>query len=195
MSEQDKDEGNEPQGGPITLLLRRAGSGDRGAIDQVFDRAHAELRRIAQSQLYRERPGHTLTPTALVNEAYLKLVAHTPANIEDRVHFMAIASRAMRQVLVSHAERRAAQKRGGDEVLITLDDSDHRSPCRAEELIALDRALNKLQELDPQLSKIVEYRFFAGLDQEEIASLLGVSLSTVGRGWRTARAWLRQTLG
>lgn len=172
----------------ITELLRQAGGGDRAAMDRVFDQVHAELRRVARSQLSRERKDHTLTPTALVHEAYLKLVAHTPNHLHDRQHFFAIAARAMRQVLVSYAERRAAIKRGADEILITFEDSAHGTSCRAEQLLNLHRALDDLQRLDPQLAQIVEYRFFAGLGQDEIASVLGVSPSTVGRGWRTARA-------
>lgn len=184
-----------PDGGAqITLLLRRAGAGDDRAIGEVFSRAHAELKRIARAQLSRERANHTLTATALVNEAFVKLVAHVPDNVEDRKHFYAIAARAMRQVLVSYAERREAIKRGGDQIRITLNESRHEAACREAEILAVDRALVELHELDPRLAQIVEYRFFAGLSQDDIASLLGVSPSTVGRNWRTARAWLRQAL-
>lgn len=184
-----------PESTPITLLLRQIADGDRTAADAVFARVHDELRRIARHQMLDERPGHTLTPTALVHEAYVKLVDHLPDRLEDREHFFAIAARAMRQVLISHAQRRSASKRGGGEPLVTFDETSHSQLARAEEVLAIHEALEQLEDVDPRLVRVVEYRFFAGLAQDEIASLLGVSVPTVKRDWRMARAWLRRTLG
>ena len=178
----------------VSKLLNRSAQGDRKVVGELFEIVQSELKAIAGGQMQRERPGHTLTPTALVNEAYLKLVAHTPERIENRKHFLAIAARAMRQVLVDYAERRAATKRGAGYALVTFEDSSQGTTCRAEEVLALNAALEKLHEADPRMGHIVEYHLFAGLEQAEVASLLDVSLSTVEREWRTARAWLKATL-
>ena len=181
----------------ISDLLVRVADADEHAIDEVFEVVHGELRQIAQAQLSRERSNHTLTPTALVNEAYVKLVQHTPGRVENRKHFLSIAARAMRQVLVTYAERRSTQKRGGQVDVVTFHDSSsgEGENARPEDVLSLDKALRELEDMDPRLAKIVECRFFAGLTQAEIASLLDISVPTVKRDWRIARAWLRNALG
>lgn len=178
----------------ITLLLERAAREDAVAVNAVFDLVHGELHRIARAQMAGERANHTLTPTALVNEAYVKLVEHTPGRVEDRRHFLSIAARAMRQVLVDHAERRNAAKRGGGAELVTFHDSAGGLAARTDDVLALDQALSRLEAFDPRLARIVEYRFFAGMTQEEIAALMQLSVRTVKRDWRVARAWLRDHL-
>ena len=180
---------------PLTALIHRAIDGDRPAADRAFEMIHHELRRIAQAKLRSERAGHTLTPTALVHEAYLKLVRSPPDRVASREHFYGLAGRAMRQVLVDHAIRRGAAKRGGGLPMVSFGKAEAVLDCRADDVVRLDQALADLEKLDPDLARVVEYRFFAGLDQDEIASLLGVSASTVARRWRTARAWLRRSLG
>lgn len=139
-------------------------------------------------------PGHTLTPTALVNEAYMKMVDRIPGDLENRVHFFGVAAKAMRQVLIDHAERKAAVKRGGQAQMVTLDESTPGKGSSAEQLLLLNDALDRLEQHDARLVRVVEYRFFAGLKQSEIATLLGISVPTVKREWRAARAWLRDAL-
>ena len=177
--------------GDVTRLLRRAGEGDEHALDRIFPLVYDELQRIARAQLGRERGGHTLQATALVNEAYLKLVRGPPAAALDRAHFLGIAARAMRQVLVEAARRRQAEKRGGPEVsFVTFDDALDGAHATAGELLDLDEALDELARLDARQARVVEARFFGGLDVMETAELLGVSEATVMRDWRAARAWL-----
>lgn len=172
--------------GEVTVLLHAVRAGDSEALDRLVPLVYDELRALAQRELYREAPGHTLHATALVHEAYLKLAGGgLPAT--DRAHFLAIASRSMRQLLVDHARRRKAVKRGGDLVRTTLTDAGGRMDFRSEELIALDEALEKL---DPRQRQIVELRFFAGMEEKEIAEVLDVSSRTVRRDWVKARAWL-----
>jgi RNA polymerase sigma factor (TIGR02999 family) len=180
--------------GQVTLLLNRVGSGDAEAARSLFAVVYDQLRRIAGAQSRRSGPGHTLTPTALVNEAYIKMIGRIPEGLENRVHFFGIAARAMRQVLIDHAERKAAIKRGGDAQFVTFDESALQKASTAEQLLQLNQALEKLGEHDPRLVSIVEYRFFAGLKQDEIAALLGISVPTVKREWRAAKAWLRDAL-
>ncbi len=139
-------------------------------------------------------PGHTLTPTALVHEAFVKMVDRIPDDLENRLHFFGIAARAMRQVLIDHAERKAALKRGGNVEMVTFDESAMGKVSSAEQVLELNDALHKLEKHDPRMVRVVEYRFFAGLKQDEIATLLGVSVPTVKREWRAARAWLRDAL-
>ena len=170
----------------MTQLLRAVREGDSEALDRLVPLVYDELRELARRELYREAPGHTLHATALVHEAYLKLAGSgMPAS--DRTHFLAIAARSMRQVLVDHARRRKAIKRGGDLVRTTLTDAGARMEFRPDELIALDEALEKL---DQRQRQIVEFRFFAGMEEKEIAEVLGVSDRTVRREWVKARAWL-----
>ena len=172
----------------VTGLLHAAGEGDRGALDALFARVYDELHAIA----HRVRGGgaaQTLNTTALVHEAYLKLVPSSFRDYRDREHFFRVAARAMRQVLLNAARAGRAQKRGGGPA-VTLEDGAHAAAVRPEELIARDEALERLSALDPRAAEIVELRYFAGLSVEETAAVLGVSAPTVKRSWRTARAWL-----
>lgn len=172
--------------GDVTQLLEAVREGDSRALDRLVPLVYEELRALAKRELYREQQGHTLHATALVHETYLKLAGGgMPAS--DRAHFLAIAARAMRQVLVDHARRRKAVKRGGDMVCTTLTDGGAPVEFRPDELIALDQALEKL---DPRQRQIVEFRFFAGMEEKEVADVLGVSDRTVRREWVKARAWL-----
>jgi RNA polymerase sigma factor (TIGR02999 family) len=180
--------------GQVTQLLRRVSDGDADATRALFSAVYDHLRRIAGAQMRGSEPGHTLTPTALVNEAYIKMVDRIPGDLEDRVHFFGVAARAMRQVLIDHAERKAAVKRGGQAEMVTLDESTPGKGSSAEQLLVLNDALDRLEQHDARLVRVVEYRFFAGLKQNEIATLLGVSVPTVKREWRAARAWLRDAL-
>jgi RNA polymerase sigma factor (TIGR02999 family) len=177
--------------GEITRILVAVRSGDSGAVDRLLPLIYDELRRMARGQLRREYGAITLSPTDLVHEAYLKL-AGGQMDAENRVHFMAIAARAMRQVLVDQARRRRSQKRGAGATPITLTEAhDSTFTVDPEELIALDAALD---ELDARQREIVEYRFFGGLEEREIAALLGISDRTVRREWIKARAWLYRQL-
>ncbi len=180
--------------GEVTRLLRIAGEGDPRALEEVFPLVYAELQRIARGQLGRERAGHTLQPTALVNEAYLKLVQRPPEGTADRGHFLGIAARAMRQVLVDHARASTAAKRGGGAAPVTLNEELAGLSTDPEELLALDEALDRLDALEPRLRRVVELRWFAGLQDEEIAGVLGVTRRTVQRDWAKARAWLHREL-
>lgn len=177
--------------GEVTRLLQSARDGDREALDRIIAVVYDELRGLARRQLARERPGHTLHATALVHEAYVKLSAGKSLAAVDRAHFLAIAARAMRQVLVEHARRRMADKRGGGWERTTLSDAGGTADFRPEEMLALDRALD---ELDPRQRRVVEYRFFAGMEESEIAEVLEVSERTVRRDWVKARAWLYRSL-
>jgi RNA polymerase sigma factor (TIGR02999 family) len=178
----------------ITELLRAVEGGDRAARDRLFAVVYAELRGLARGQLRRIPARDTLSTTALVNETYLKLAGDRPWTARDRSHFFALAARAMRQILVDHARRRARQKRGGGVAAVSLDEALVPSPDRAEELLALDAALERLEAMDAELAQIVEWRFFAGLSVEEVAELLEISDRTVKRHWRAARAFLFQEL-
>jgi RNA polymerase sigma factor (TIGR02999 family) len=176
----------------------RAGDGpapatDRRALDELFSASYEELRRLAAS-VRRDDPAATLNPTALVNEAWLKLAASLQLVPESRVHFKRIAARAMRQVLIEAARRRQAHKRGGGAALVTFDDALDQRTARADELLALDAALEELAQLSPRQAQLVESRFFGGLDVAETAELLGVSEATVLRDWRAAKAWLAREL-
>jgi len=162
-------------------------------LDQLFSATYEELRRLAAS-VSRNEPSATLTPTALVNEAYLKLASGGAVTAESRLHFRRIAARAMRQVLVEAARRRLSAKRGGGISPVTLDDDIDAGSTRAEELVALDRALEVLSEELPRPASVVEYRFFGGFETSEIAEMLAVSEATVLRDWRVARARLAMEL-
>jgi RNA polymerase sigma factor (TIGR02999 family) len=177
----------------VTQLLQAARSGDARAFDGLFVRVYDELGRLAH-QVRQGRAGETLCTTALVHEAYVKLLPSEDMSWESRAHFFAVAARAMRQVLVDAARRRVAEKRGGDAQFVTLGDEAHAQPTRTEELIALDEGLQRLAALDERRARVVEYRFFAGLTAEETAKVLGVSVPTVERDWRAARAWLTREL-
>lgn len=179
--------------GTVTELLVAYSSGDEQAMDKLFPLVYAELRRLANSYLKRERPSHTLQPTALVHEAYLRLVDQE-IPWQNRSHFFGIAARTMRQILVDHARHHLAEKRGAGQGNLPLDEAIDLSDERAVELIALDEALKALATIDPQKCRLVELRFFAGLSIEETAQILGVSVQTVVRQWRTTKAWLQREL-
>lgn len=183
-----------PDAEEITTLLAAAGAGDRGASDRLFEAVYAELRRIARRQRAAAAPSATLSTTALVHEAYLKLSGEARWTVEDRRHFFALAARAMRHVLVDHVRRRGRLKRGGGALALDLEAEEIAAPDRGEELVALDEALDRLESVEPELAQLVEWRFFAGLSVEEIAELVGVSDRTVKRRWRSARAFLYQDL-
>jgi len=174
-------------------LIQAARSGDREAVDRLFSMAYGELKELAH--LIRGRDGaQTLNTTALVHEAYLKLRPERGLDVDDRAHFTHIVARAMRQVVIDEARRRSAEKRGGGDVAVTLDESLWQGPVRAEELLKLDDAMIELEGIDPRRARIVECRFFGGLTVEETASALGVSTPTVKRDWRVARAWLVEAM-
>src|ERR1044072_8528923 len=175
----------------VTRLLVRLTDGDRGVLDDLLPVVYGELRRLAASYLRKERVGHTLQPTALVHEAYMRLVDQTQVQWQTRAHFFGVAAQMMRRILVDHARAHEAEKRGGEFQKLSLDENlDAAGAERDVNLVALDDALNRLAEMDPQKSKIVELRFFGGLSVEETAEVLGVSAPTVKRQWRMAKAWL-----
>jgi RNA polymerase sigma factor (TIGR02999 family) len=178
----------------ITELLRAVEVGDHAARDRLFAMVYRDLRGLARGQLRRVPGRDTLSTTALVHETYLKLAGERVWSARDRSHFFALAARAMRQILVDHARRRARHKRGGGEAPVSLVEALVPAPERAEEMLALDAALAKLETLDRELAQIVEWRFFGGLSVEEVAALLEVSDRTVKRHWRAARAFLFQEL-
>lgn len=179
----------------ITTLLLAHAAGDAGALERLLPRVYDELRRLARGRLRHERIDHTLAATELVHEAFLKLVGLERVDWQDRAHFFAIASRAMRNVLVDHAVRRAAVKRGGGENAITLDEREGATELPVDDLIALSDALGRLERLDERQARVVECRFFGGLSLEETAAALQVSPATVSRDWTFARAWLHRELG
>jgi RNA polymerase sigma-70 factor, ECF subfamily len=182
------------QVGEVTQLLDLARKGDREAGEQVYGLMYGELRQLAARLLFREQPGHTLPPTALVHEAYLKLMGDAAPEMNNRAHLMGVAARAMRQVLVEHARRRLAAKRGGGEAVVTLVEEIAPADMPSEQLVALDEALSRLDQLSPRLRQVVECRFFAGLTEDETATVLGVTTRTIQRDWARARAWLYQEL-
>lgn len=178
----------------ITTLLLAHAAGDSAALERLLPRVYDELRRMARQRLRHERTDHTLSATDLVHEAFLKLVGLDQVDWQNRAHFFAIASRAMRNVLVDHAVRRSAAKRGGGEGAITLDDQPAGSELPLEDLIALSDALDRLERLEERQARVVECRFFGGLSLEETAEALHVSPATVSRDWTFARAWLHREL-
>jgi RNA polymerase sigma factor (TIGR02999 family) len=180
--------------GDVTaLLLQLDGAGDR-VVDRLLPLVYDELRAIAGARLRAERPGHTLSATALVHEAYLKLVDQERVDWKNRAHFFAIAATAMRRILLDYAIARNAEKRGGGAPVVTLVDDAADRESSVEDLLAVDAALRKLAALDQRQEKVVELRFFAGLRMEEIAEALGISLATANRDWRIARAFLTTEL-
>ena len=179
--------------GPVTLLLRARAEGDASAEGELIALIYAELRRIAERQMRGERPGHTLTPTALVHEAWLRL-GEDAGDARDRIQFLALAGHRMRQVLVDHARRRNAGKRGGGNDAVTLSGIDAAAPEPEVDVLALDQALQQLEAYDPRKASVVELRYFAGMEMGEIAALLGVSRATAQRDWEVARAFLHAQL-
>ncbi len=175
----------------VTELLLEWRRGDKAALDRLTPLVYDELRRIAHRYMRGERGGHTLETTALVNEAYLRLAGQQRVEWQDRAHFFAVTAQVMRHVLIDHARRRHYAKRGGDNAQqVPLEEAHAMSGERAAELIALDEALEKLAQLDSRKSRVVELRYFGGLSLEETAAVLEVSVMTVRRDWRAARAWL-----
>ena len=178
-----------------TTLLTSATTGNPKAANQLVPLVYAELRRLAAHYLRGERPDHTLQPTALVNEAYLQLIDQKANRWQNRAHFIGVAAQLMRRILVDHARAHRANKRGGQDVKVPLDEALVVSQQRSEELLALDEALQRLAAEDPQQGRIVELRFFGGLSVEETAEVMGISTATVKRDWSVARAWLYRELG
>ena len=179
----------------VTRLLLRLTEGESTALEDLLPLVYAELRRLAASYLRRERVGHTLQPTALVHEAYIRLIDQTQVRWQNRAHFFGVAAQMMRRILVDHARAHEAEKRGGEFQKLSLDENlDAAGGERDVNLVALDDALNRLAEMDPQKSKIVELRFFGGLSVEETAEVLGVSDKTVMREWESAKLWLYSEL-
>jgi RNA polymerase sigma-70 factor, ECF subfamily len=182
---------------PVTRLLADLRRGRAGAVEEVLPLVYDELRALAARHMRRERPGHTLQPTALVHDAFLKLVDQSRADWQDRAHFFAIASQAMRRILVDHAREKHAGKRGADAAHVPHDEARlvaGDSPLPPEDVLALDAALTDLAALDPQQARLVELRYYGGLTIEEAAEALGISPATLKREWALARAWLHRRL-
>ena len=174
----------------VTQLLVEWRAGNQDALDRLFPIVYDELRRLARGYLRHERPGHTLQPTALVHEAYLRLVDQRSVTWQNRAQFFGLAAQMMRRILVNHALGRRAEKRGGDAQRIPLDDVLEVLEARQVDVVALDLALKKLHELDPRQSQIVELRFFGGLTVAETAEVMGISPATLKREWTAAKLWL-----
>jgi len=178
----------------VTQLLRAWSNGDEAALAQLAPLVEAELHRMADSYLRRERPGHTLQTTALINEAYLRLIDDSAVEWQNRAHFYGIAAQMMRRILVDHARSRKAAKRGAAPLRISLTEIENVAPEPSADIIALDDALSTLSQFDRRKSQIVELKFFGGLQEEAVAEILKISLRTVQREWNLARAWLYQQL-
>jgi RNA polymerase sigma factor (TIGR02999 family) len=178
----------------ITQLLQRWRDGNREALDALLPLVYEELRRLAHRHLRNERPEHTLQSSALVHEAYLRLVGQDFPQWEGRTHFFAIAAQLMRQILVDYARRHRASKRGSGVCMLTLDDVEAVPQRKDVDVVALNDALNSLAEIDPRQSQIVELRFFAGLSLEETSEAMGIGTATVQRDWTAARAWLHREI-
>lgn len=178
----------------VTMLLVRAGSGDRKATDELLPLVYEELKDLAANHLAGERRNHTLQPTALVHEAYMRLVGPGDVTWENRAHFFGAAAKAIRRILTDHARARDSAKRGGGRERVPIEGLQLEAPESTLNLVALDGALDRLAQLDAQKARVVELRFFAGLTAEETALALGISLSTVGRDWQFARVWLQREL-
>ena len=202
MSDTPSDRAGEPAGDPrlpaaeVTRLIAQVRAGDAGAEGALFESLYDELREIAGRMFASQKPSHTLQPTALLHEAYLKIARPSELEVSDRSHFLNLAARAMRQILVNHARDRVAQKRGGPErQRVPLPDSlADGAGLDSFEVLSLDEALSSLAEVDPRQAEIVQLRIFAGLSHEEVAESLGVSLRTVEGDWKMAKAWLRVRL-
>jgi len=178
----------------LTQLLVAWSDGDQAALEKLLPLVNAELRRLASRYMRRETPGHTLQTSALVNEAYLRLIDQQHVRWQNRAHFFGIAAQLMRRILIDHARRYQYAKRGGGAVQVSLDEAAAVTEARAAELLAVDEALEKLTAMDARKGRIVELRFFGGLTEEETAEVMGVSVPTVQREWRAAKAWLHRML-
>ena len=181
--------------GEVTVLLKRVQQGDKQAQSQLITAVYDQLRRMAARHLRRERRGHTLQTTALVHEVYLKLIDQKGATWQNRAHFFAVASRVTRRILVDYTRQRLAEKRGGGRAPLPLDEALVFSKEKSGELLALDEALERLEERDERVHRVIELRFFGGLSVEETAEVLGISARTVKREWSFGRAWLRGEMG
>ncbi|MEE8169661.1 MAG: sigma-70 family RNA polymerase sigma factor [Phycisphaerae bacterium] len=184
-----------PSPGDVTALLGSASGGDQNALAELLSVVYEELRKLAAGKMRVEPANHTLQPTALVHEAFLRLVGQEKVNWRDRTHFFGVAAEVMRRVLVDHARKRKSAKRGGGRPRIQLDEALVLFETHSADLLELDEALKQLAELDPQQARIVELRFFGGLSIKQTSDLLGISQSAVDRGWRISRAWLMKELG
>jgi RNA polymerase sigma factor (TIGR02999 family) len=178
----------------VTALLRAWTSGDRAALNRLITVLHPELRRIAQRYMGRERPGHTLQTTALVNEAYMRLIDIQRVEWHDRAHFLAVSAELMRRVLVDHARSHGYQKRGGAAARVSLEECALIQESQLEELLDLDEALIALAKVDKRKARVVELRFFGGLNADEVAAVLGVSAETVHRDWKLSKVWLTRQM-
>jgi RNA polymerase sigma factor (TIGR02999 family) len=178
----------------VTKLLEKWSGGDEAALEQLMPLVHDELHRLAHQHMRRESPGHILQTSALINEAYLRLVSEPEIRFENRAHFFGIAARLMRRILVDDARKRKSAKRGGSMIQVPLDDASAAIADQAANVAALDDALQRLEEIDKRQGQIVELRFFGGLSIEETAKVLSVSPGTVMRDWTFARAWLRNEM-
>ena len=178
----------------VTQLLVDWGNGNQAALDRLMPLVYTELRQLAHRYMRRERPGHTMQTTALIHEAYLRLVDQNQVRWQHQAHFFGIAARLMRQILIEHARSHTRAKRGGGVGTISLDEAAIVSQARATELLALDDALERLATIDPRKSQVVELRFFGGLSVEEAAIVLNIAPNTVLRDWRMAKAWLRREI-
>jgi len=178
----------------ITVLVHEYAKGDKDALRRLLPLVYAELRRIAQKHLWGERPGHTLQPTALVHEMYAKMAGQSAPDVRDRIHFLSIAAGVMRQILIDHARTKYAQKRGGRQELLSLDEAQHACLEKPAIMIRIDDALNELARQDPPKARLIEMRFFGGLTAEESAQLLNIPVNSVRRELRVAQAWLQREL-
>ena len=178
----------------VTQLLLDWNNGDQAALEQLLPLVNAELRLLAKRYMRRESPGHTLQTSALVNEAYLRLIDQKQVLWQNRAHFLGIAAQLMRRILIDHARKAHYAKRGGGALRVSLDESAAVTEAKAAELLAVDEALERLTNLDARKGRLVELRFFGGLTEEETAEVLGVSVPTVQREWRAAKAWLHRML-
>jgi len=184
----------QPPTSSVTELLAKAQSGDSSALANVFPLIYEELRRLAQIQIKREPDGHTLSPTALVHEAYMRLIDYSRMEWNGRAHFMAVAATAMRRILVEHARGHRSLKRGGALQRVSIESVQVGTEERAELLIAVDEALSRLKEIDPRQAQVVECRFFGGMTEEETANALGIGLRTAKRDWAKAKVWLHKEI-
>ncbi len=183
-----------PASRDVTQLLVNWSNGDQAALDKLLPLVNAELRQLARRYMRRENPGHTLQTSALVNEAYLRLIDQKHVQWQNRAHFFGIAAQLMRRILIDHARSHHYAKRGGGAIKVSLDEAAAVTEARAAELLAVDEALEKLTAMDARKGRIVELRFFGGLTEEETAEVMGISTPTVQREWRAAKAWLRRML-
>lgn len=183
-----------PSNKEVTQILLDWSNGDKAALDRLMPVVYSELRRLANRYMRRERPGQTLQTTALVHEAYVRLVDYKNMRWQDRAHFYAVAAQVMRRILVDRARARNAAKRGDAARRVSLAEADAVSNEQAADILDLDQALKELEELDPRKSQIIELRFFGGLNIDETAEVLGISPTTVQREWRSARAWLYKAI-